>query len=124
MERIIFLLTFASVNKQLIFNSRAALDTTESKMKIELNSSICPLVDFSTYEMPLSASFFEYYGRDCIGDFETVSVNQDDVDVVIMEKVAAVMQDDIAPVLVDYGVKSINIGELCRPKEYNFRHES
>ena len=73
---------------------------------------------------PLSASFFEDYGRDCIGDFETVSVNQDDVDVVIMEKVAAVMQNDIAPVLVDYGVKSINIGELCRPKEYNFRHDS
>lgn len=93
-------------------------------MKIELNSSICPLVDFLTYETPLSASFFEDYGRDCIGDFETVSVNQDDVDVVIMEKVAAVMQDDIAPVLVDYGVKSINIGELYRPKEYNFRHDS
>ena len=124
MERTFILLTFASVNKQLIFNSRVALDTTESKMKIELNSSICPLVDFSTYETPLSASFFEDYGRDCIGDFETVSVNQEDVDVVIMEKVAAVMQDDIAPVLVDYGVKSINIGELYRPKEYNFRHDS
>lgn len=90
-------------------------------MKIELNSSICPLVDFSTYETPLSSSFIEDYGRNGIGDFETVSVNQDDVDVVIMEQVAAVMQNDIAPVLVDYGVKSINIGELCRPKEYNFR---
>ena len=119
-----FFLPLHQFNKQLIFNSRAELDTKESKMKIELNSSICPLVDFSTYETSLSASFFEDYGRDSIGDFETVSVNQDDVDVVIMEKVAAVVQDDIAPVLVDYGVKSINIGELCRPKEYNFRHDS
>ena len=83
MERTFIFLTFASVNKQLIFNSRAELDTKESKMKIELNSSICPLVDFTTYDRLLSASYLEDMIRDSLGNFETVTVDQSDVDACI-----------------------------------------
>ena len=111
-------------NKQLIFNSRAELDTKESKMKIELNSSICPLVDFTTYEGLLSFFYLEEVSRDGLGDFENVTVSQGDVDACIMEKVCDYMQDDIAPTLAEYGVKSFSVGEICKPKEYNFYHDS
>jgi hypothetical protein len=34
------------------------------------------------------------------------------------------MQDDIAPALAEYGVKSFSVGEIYKPKEYNFYHDS
>lgn len=93
-------------------------------MKIELNSSICPLVDFTTYDRLLSASYLEDMSRDCLGDFETVTVDQSDVDACIMKKICEYMQDDIAPALAEYGVKSFSVGEIYKPKEYNFYHDS
>lgn len=93
-------------------------------MKIKLNSSICPLVDFTTYEGLLSAYYLEEVSRDCLDHFENVTVNQGDVDACIMEKVCEYMQDDIAPALAEYGVKSFRVGDLNKPKEYNFHHDS
>lgn len=93
-------------------------------MKIELNSSICPLVDFTTYDRLLSASYLEDMSRDCLGDFETVTVDQSDVDACIMKKICEYMQDDIAPALAEYGVKSFSVGDIYKPKEYNFYHDS
>lgn len=92
-------------------------------MNIQLNSSICPLVDFTTYDSLLSASTIEDYANDCLDKFEHVYVKQDDVDAIIMEHACNMMCDDIAPALAEYGVKEFLVGANYRPAYYIFQHD-
>lgn len=91
--------------------------------QILLNSSICPLVDFITYDSLLSVVTIEESANDGLDKFEHVCVKQDDVDAIIMEHVCFRMCDDIAPALFEYGVKEFLVGSIYRPAYYNFHHD-
>lgn len=94
---------------------------------ITLNTSLCPCIDFTTYDSRLSSvtKEEEYNRGNWHEDFCYTSVSQDSIDEFIVDKAKDYFDLTFCDALKKYGVRSVRVHSVIdKPREYNFQHDA
>ena len=94
---------------------------------ITLNTSLCPCIDFTTYDSRLSSvtKEEEYNRGNWHEDFCYTSVSQDSIDEFIVDKAKDYFDFTFCDALKAYGVRSVRVHSVIdKPREYNFQHDA
>jgi hypothetical protein len=94
---------------------------------ITINTSLCPCIDFTTYDSRLSSvTKEEEYNRDnWHEDFCYTYVSQDSIDEFIVHKAKDYFYLTFCDALKAYGVRCVRVHSVInKPREYNFRHDA